>query len=84
MENAEAGAPRVNVDDAVPLNMARLMRVPADNHVELRRHGIEIQLRNIVKYVYQGRTGLGHCGQRQLVRPVALIDVLSNGDDRRQ
>jgi hypothetical protein len=60
------------------------MRVSADNHIELSRCGIEIQLRKIVKYVYLGQTCLRHCSQRQLGRPRALIDVPSNGDHGRQ
>ena len=56
------------------------MRVSADNHVEVSRNRIEVQLRYIVKYVYQGRTYLRHCCQRQLGRPRAFIDVPSNGD----
>jgi hypothetical protein len=48
--------------------------VPADNHVERSCNRIEIQLRNIVKYVYQGRTCLGDC--RRL--PLLANDLLKH------
>ncbi len=64
--------------------MATLMRVPADNQFDFSRNRIEVQLRKIVKNVYQDRTGLGHCGQRQLGRRSTFIDIPSNGDHGRQ
>ena len=77
LKTPRPGTPWVQVSDAIPFSVARLVRVPADNHFELSRNGIKVQLRKIMKDVDLGRTSLGDCRQRQLGRPSALIDVPS-------
>jgi hypothetical protein len=84
MKPPRPGTPWVQVHDTISFSVAGPVRVSADNHFELSCNWIEVQLRKIVKDVYQGRTSLGDCRQRQLGRPIALINIPPNGDHWRQ
>jgi hypothetical protein len=78
-----ASTPWAQVHDAIPFSLARLMVVSTDNHVELRRGRVKIQLPCREGPISRPNP----CRRRPSTaegRPNALIDVPSNGDHWRQ
>jgi len=57
--------------------------MPTDDDVELCDGRVEVELLKVVKDVDQGRASFDDCRQRQLRCPGSLVDVSSDGDQRR-
>jgi len=82
-ETPRAGTPWVQVDDTGTFAVARFVRVPTDDNLELSSRGIDVKLLNVVQNVYRGGANFGDGRHRQLGRPGTFVNVAPNGDDRR-
>lgn len=62
--------------------MPGFMRMSADDDIEACRRRIEVQFRQIVKYVDPMTSRFDHCCQREAGGPIRLINIASDSNNR--
>lgn len=82
LESPGPGAARIEIENSIVGFLFRKMAMAADNNRESCGFWIEVQLREIVKYIDANSFQLEHLSFRQFASPLALVDIAENGSDR--
>jgi hypothetical protein len=83
VETAWPSTSRIEIEHAADSLNQRPMRVARNNHVDPARHRIELQFVDVVEDIDGMPAEPYHLGVRIVFRPLALIDVPSDRNNRR-
>jgi hypothetical protein len=83
MESPGSGASWIQIAHAPALGLFRLMSVAADDEIEFRCIGAQVQLAEIMQNIEAGTASLHLRCKGQLPGPGASVDIATNGEYRR-
>lgn len=84
LKPARTCASRIYVEDAAAFVLSGLVRVAADDNLETRSPGIQVESIDIVKNINRRRTSFYDGSFRQRSRPILLVHVSADRDNRRE